>query len=103
MPFLRFMSLNENFPMPLPPYEDGVQPVHLDVELELARSDVPMFISQRSDSLRWFLAGGGQESAFHRHWDHVLGYLRWFEAGIAATTLHGACGQTFYLVGGRKR
>ena len=96
------VSLNENCPVLLPPYKDGAQPVQLAMELDLARSDCAIFTANRNDTLRWFVAGGGREQDFDGYWDRVIAYLRRFEAGIAARELHGARGQAFYLVAGRK-
>lgn len=96
------VALNENCPMLVPPYDRGHQPLQLATELEFAEAGITMFTGTRNDTQRAFAAGDGDPERFDALWAHIEGYIEDFRGGVASKQLHGARGQTFYLVAGRK-
>ncbi|HEY4249312.1 MAG TPA: class I SAM-dependent methyltransferase [Lacunisphaera sp.] len=57
----------------------------------------------RKDTLRFFVAGGGKESAFERSWENALASEKEWLEGIDRQTLSMTYGSIIYLVSGRKK
>jgi hypothetical protein len=57
----------------------------------------------RKDTLRFFVAGGGEEPAFERSWENALASEKEWLDGIDRQALNITYGSIIYLVSGRKK
>jgi SAM-dependent methyltransferase len=83
-----------------PPYEGREQQTLLHHFRQMTENGIS--ISDRRQSQRYFIAGGGAESEFDPLWNKVMNNDGSFEAAIANGRYHTAGGAMMYLVSGRK-
>jgi SAM-dependent methyltransferase len=83
-----------------PPYAGDDQQTLLRHFREMAENGIS--ISDRDQSLRYFIAGGGVESEFDAIWNDVMNDDGSFEAAVTEGRYHSAGGAMMYLVSGRK-
>jgi ubiquinone/menaquinone biosynthesis C-methylase UbiE len=84
----------------IPPYASVEEQAFLQ---EAATFHAQRFwIWNREDTLRYFLAGGGEAEAFEGHWARALASGAEFVCATTAGALHIGSGPLCYLVSGRK-
>jgi hypothetical protein len=94
------VSINDKANVVLPPYASAEQRAFVDELRELAGRD--FWIWSRADTLRYFLAGGGQAHEFEALWATAMAAARRAaEAAEGGTYVH-AGGTVGYLVTGTK-
>jgi SAM-dependent methyltransferase len=84
----------------IPPYDDREARANVD-ELR-AFSERDFWIWSRADTHRYFLAGGGQETAFETFWSLALAQQKRTATAIDQGTFSATGGNVVYLVSGRK-
>jgi SAM-dependent methyltransferase len=88
---------SERTPALYPPYAGEEQRALRDYVL-----DVDLWIGERAEARRHFIAGGGTEPEFDRSWERRLKEQREDAAAIAAQTFHTAGGFLLYLTAGHR-
>ncbi len=84
----------------IPPYDDPEARANVD---ELRHFDERgLWIWSRADTHRYFVAGGGEETAFEPLWSLALAQQKRTAAAIGQGTFAAAGGGVVYLVSGRK-
>jgi len=84
----------------IPPYDDPEGRANVD-ELR-SFSEREFWIWNRSDTQRYFVAGGGDKTSFERFWSLALAQQKRSAIAIDQGTLVSAGGNVVYLVSGRK-
>lgn len=84
----------------VPPYEDDGQDVLRQAWLDNAREG--FWTTDRSEAERYFLAAGGDPTAFGALWDRRIEEERRGAAAIEENRLHTAGGVIHYVIGGRR-
>lgn len=92
--------LNDKASVVLPPYAAAEQRATVEEISELARRD--FWIWSRSDTHRYFLAGGGEEHEFEACWAAALAAAHRNAGAIARGTYASAGGSVGYIVCGTK-
>lgn len=96
---IRVWQNERAFPL-LPPYDSPDQQAEAKQLLEFAERD--FWCWSKPDTLRYFLAGGGDASEFESLWHFAVTANCAEAADIAAGRYHRAGGTIIYLVAGRK-
>lgn len=84
----------------IPPYESEEQRVNVKQALEWSENEI--YIWEKEQSLKYFVAGGGAESEFNAHWELIQKINTRFKEGIVNKKLYMSGGVVFYLISGRK-
>lgn len=84
----------------IPPYDDPEARANVD-ELRTF-SEREFWIWSRADTQRYWLAGGGEKTAFQPHWSLALAQQKRAATAIGQGTFAAAGGNVVYLVSGRK-
>lgn len=92
--------LNDKTNAFLPPYGTPEQRAMLEERQDFEARD--FWIWNRSDTLRYFLAGGGVAAEFDSLWTSVIGGAGKFETAVADRTYSHSGAGINYLVAGRK-
>ncbi|WP_437599498.1 class I SAM-dependent methyltransferase [Sorangium sp. So ce590] len=92
--------LNDKASMVLPPYASAEQRATVEEIADFARRD--FWIWSRSDTHRYFLAGGGEEHVFEACWAAALAAAHRNAEAIARGTYASAGGSVGYIVCGTK-
>lgn len=85
----------------VPPYDSEEQRVLVAQYLDWARRAAGPW--DRTESLRYFLAGGGAAADFDAHWDRAARWSRAFPSAVEAKSYRASGASLMYLVSGRKR
>jgi SAM-dependent methyltransferase len=94
------VSLNDKAAIMIPPYASTGERALAEEMLEFARRE--MWGWSRSDTLRFFLAGGGAPDTFEAHWALALEQGRASARRIENQTYESAGGSICYCISGRK-
>jgi SAM-dependent methyltransferase len=92
--------LNDKTNALLPPYDTSEQRAMLEEMQDFENRD--FWIWNRSDTLRYFLAGGGLEGEFEALWSSVKGGTDKFAKAVAESSYSHSGATLNYLVAGRK-
>lgn len=92
--------LNDKTNALLPPYSTPEQQAVLEEGQDFEARD--FWIWSRSDTLRYFLAGGGAADQFDALWKSATGGVERFRKGVSDQTYSHAGAALNYLVAGRK-
>jgi SAM-dependent methyltransferase len=92
--------MNDKASATIPPYATAEQRAMLEESQDLSQRD--FWIWSRPDTRRYFLAGGGQQSAFDGLWDLAMAAGRRVQQAFADGTYSSAGGAIGYVVCGRK-
>jgi ubiquinone/menaquinone biosynthesis C-methylase UbiE len=84
----------------IPPYDTREQKVNLEQALDWQQRDILRW--DRTDTLRYYLAGGGKEEEFEKSWQIFLSELKSSQEAIQSKKLHCAGGMVTYLISGVK-
>ncbi|AUX41139.1 SAM-dependent methyltransferase [Sorangium cellulosum] len=94
------VHLNDKASLVLPPYTSAEQRATVEEISDFARRE--FWIWSRADTLRYFIAGGGEERSFEGAWAAAMAASRRRAEAIAEGTYSSAGGAITYLVSGRK-
>jgi SAM-dependent methyltransferase len=84
----------------IPPYEGPEARANVDELRDFSERE--FWIWSRADTRRYFLAGGGEETAFEPFWSLALAQQKRASTAIDQGTFAAAGGNVVYLVSGRK-
>lgn len=93
--------MNDRTSSLIPPYTSPHERATVDEIIDFAGRD--FWLWSRSDTMRYFLAGGGLESEFESSWTTAMTAAKREAAAIKDRTLTTAGGAVCYLVSGTKR
>jgi SAM-dependent methyltransferase len=94
------VSLNDKATAVIPPYDSPAERALVTEMLDFARRGIACW--SRSDTLRFFLAGGGDPEAFEGLWGLALEQARASARRIESGTYECAGGSICYCISGRK-
>ena len=92
--------LNDKTDVFIPPYDTPAQSAMLQEGADTSRRE--LWIWDRTDTKRYFIAGGGLEDEFETLWLMAIGGRDQFDSAIAARTYSSAGAAIGYLVAGTK-
>lgn len=84
----------------IPPYDDPEARATVDELRDFSERD--FWIWSHADTHRYFLAGGGQETAFETFWSLAIAQQKRTSTAVGQGTFAAAGGNVVYLVSGRK-
>ncbi len=84
-----------------PPYATRSERVELANHMECSRQQV-WLTGTREESLRWFLAGGGNAAEFDGYWRQVMSWWQEFSSQAARGTFGASRGVLHYLISATK-
>lgn len=84
----------------IPPYRSPREQAILKHYLELAEKKI--YVWNKKDTHRYFIAGGGVDSEFSMYWDLAMKRLQLTMKGFKEKNLYISGGAVFYLTSGRK-
>jgi SAM-dependent methyltransferase len=94
------IRLNDRVNPMFPPYESAAAQSFAEEARDSAERAIWMW--NRDDTFRYFVAGGGREEEFESLWTLVLAFQRRVVEAISAARFAGAGGGLFYLIWGWK-
>jgi SAM-dependent methyltransferase len=95
------VHLNDNTAPMLPPYALAAERAALDEHADFANRD--FWIWSRADTLRYFLAGGGDQTKFDALWAVAIGDRARFKQMVREQSFNSPGGFLSYIIAGRKR